>query len=58
MDSANIFNQIWNFIFGAKPKDTLGIGNSVKGKLVKFRLGGSHKVGGVICSTNPAKEGP
>lgn len=58
IDSQNIFNQVWNFIFGAKPKDTLGLGNSKKGKLVKFELGGKRKVGGVICSTNPPKEGP
>lgn len=58
IDPENIFNQAWSFIFGAKPKDTLGIGNSRKGKLVKFALGGSKKVGGVVCSTNPPKEGP
>jgi hypothetical protein len=45
-------------VFGAKSKDALGLGNSSKGKLVKFALGGKEKVGGVVCSTNPPKEGP
>jgi hypothetical protein len=58
MDKSSVFNQIWNFIFGSKPKDTLGLGNSKKGKLIKFRLGGSNKVGGVLCSTNPDIKGP
>lgn len=58
IDGQNIFNQVWNFIFGGKPKDCLGIGNSKKGKLVKFELGGKRKVGGVICSSNPSKDGP
>jgi hypothetical protein len=40
-------------VFGAKPKDTIGLGNSRKGKLVKFQIGGSRWVGGVVCSSNP-----
>jgi len=45
-------------MFFGPAKDTLGLGNSKKGKLVKFDLGGKRKVGGVICSTNPDKSGP
>ena len=44
-------------MFGSKAKDTLGLGNSRKGKLVKFQVGGSRRVGGVVCSSNPIEPG-